>query len=176
MPRPRKRTATTPSTEELESGKRSKTSASSRSRQQFVEEKFSTSKLIGWFKKYTTDDPQTLGPEGMERFCQDIKVEPENIVMLVIAYRMQAKNMGYFTQCEWIKGLSDSEVLCDTPAKLQNKLNYFLNQLNDPLTFKSIFRFAYDFARVRVQFCIASLCIRLNKIYFSGQRSALNGH
>lgn len=175
MPRPRKRTATTPSTEELESVKRSKTSAASRSRQQFVEEKFSTSKLINWFKKYTTDDdPQTLGPEGMERFCEDIKVEPENIVMLVIAYRMQAKNMGYFTQCEWIKGLSDSEVLCDTPAKLQNKLNFFLNQLNDPLTFKSIFRFAYDFARVS-SISTASLSMNYTTCVL-GQRSALNGH
>lgn len=148
MPRPKKRAATTPA-EELESVKRSKQSSASRGSSRAVEEKFSTSKLIAWFKKYTTvDDPQTLGPEGMERFCQDIKVEPENIVMLVIAYKMQAKNMGYFTQAEWIRGLSDMDVLCDTPAKLQSKLHYFLNQLNDPQCFKQIFRYAYDFARV----------------------------
>lgn len=145
MPRPKKRVATTPS-EELEAVKRSKTAAS-RSRQT-MEEKFSTSKCITWFKRYTTDQIDQLGPEGMERFCQDIKVEPENIVMLVIAYKMNAKNMGYFTQSEWLRGLSDPEVLCDTPAKLQNKLNYFLNQLNDSQTFKLIFRYAYDFARV----------------------------
>lgn len=144
MPRPKKRAATNPS-EEQETVKRSKPSASRSSRQI---DTFSTSKLVNWFRKYTTDDPQTLGPEGMELFCQDIKVEPENIVMLVIAYKMQAKNMGYFTQTEWIRGLSDGEILCDTPAKLQNKLNYFLNQLNDPLNFKLIFRYAYDFARV----------------------------
>lgn len=145
MPRPKKRAATNPaSSEELDSVKRTKTA--SRGRMAVVEEKFSTNKLVTWFKKYTTDDPQTLGPEGMERFCQDIKVEPENIVMLVIAYKMQAKNMGYFTQSEFMKGMS--EVLCDSPAKLQNKLNYFLNQLNDPLNFKQIFRYAYDFARV----------------------------
>lgn len=146
MPRPKKRVATTPS-EELEAVKRSKTAAS-RSRQQTMEEKFSTSKCITWFKRYTTDQIDQLGPEGMERFCQDIKVDPENIVMLVIAYKMNAKNMGYFTQSEWLRGLGDPEVLCDTPAKLQNKLNYFLNQLNDPQTFKLIFRYAYDFARV----------------------------
>jgi DCN1-like protein 4/5 len=142
MPRPKKRVATNPA-EELEAVKRSKTA--SRSRQ---EEKFSTSKCITWFKRYTTDQIDQLGPEGMERFCQDIKVDPENIVMLVIAYKMNAKNMGYFTQSEWLRGLSDLEVMCDTPVKLQNKLNYFLNQLNDPLTFKQIFRYSYDFARV----------------------------
>lgn len=44
------------------------------------------------------------GPEGMEKFCEDIGVEPENVVMLVLAYKMGAKQMGYFTQEEWLKG------------------------------------------------------------------------
>lgn len=93
------------------------------------------------FHRYTTDDPSQLGPDGMERFCEDIKLEPENVAMLCIAYKMNAKNMGYFTQQEWLKGLADPEVQADSPAKLQNKLNYFYNLLNDPQTFKMIFRY-----------------------------------
>lgn len=147
MPRPRKRASANPS-EETETVKRQKTT--SRSKHSSEELKFNTNRLIAWFKNYTElNDPLQLGPEGMERFCQDIKVEPEDIVMLVIAFKMGAKNMGYFTQSEWIKGLSDPEVLCDTPTKLQNKLEYFYNLINDPQTFKLIFRYAYDFARVR---------------------------
>ena len=46
------------------------------------------------------------GPDGMERFCRDLRVDPENIVMLVIAWKMDAKNMGYFTAQEWVRGLS----------------------------------------------------------------------
>jgi DCN1-like protein 4/5 len=34
-------------------------------------------------------------------------VAPENIVMLVLAWKMNAKQMGYFTQQEWYKGLND---------------------------------------------------------------------
>lgn len=147
MPRPKKRTATNPS-EEIETPKRHKTA--SRSKHSQEESRFNTNRLIAWFKQYTTDDPSQLGPEGMERFCQDIKVEPEDIVMLVIAYKMNAKNMGYFTQSEFLKGLSDPEVLCDTPTKLQNKLDYFYNLIDDPQSFKMIFRYAYDFARVRI--------------------------
>lgn len=45
-----------------------------------------------------------VGPEGMEKFCEDLNVDPENVVMLVIAYKMGAKQMGYFTQEEWLKG------------------------------------------------------------------------
>lgn len=91
--------------------------------------------------RYTTDDPTQLGPDGMERFCEDIKLEPENVAMLCIAFKMNAKNMGYFTQAEWLKGLADPEVQADTPGKLQNKLNYFYDLLNDPMSFKMIFRY-----------------------------------
>jgi DCN1-like protein 4/5 len=133
---------------ESTNSKRAKTTTSSSRAKQSEESRFNTNRLIAWFKKYTTDDPTQLGPDGMERFCEDIKLEPENIAMLCIAFKMNAKNMGFFTQAEWVKGLADSEVQCDTPTKLQNKLNYFYNLLNDPQTFKLIFRYAYDFARV----------------------------
>lgn len=110
---------------------------------------FSQKRCITWFREYTTpDEPDTLGPEGMEKFCEDIGVEPENVVMLVLAYTMNARQMGFFTLSEWLKGFS--ELQCDSISKVQQKLEYLRNQLNDPHTFKGIYRYAYDFARVRV--------------------------
>lgn len=47
------------------------------------------------------------GPEGIERLCKDIGVEPENITMLVIAWKMNARRMGFFTLQEWLKGFSE---------------------------------------------------------------------
>lgn len=82
----------------------------------------------------------------MEKFCEDIGVEPENVVMLVLAYRMNARQMGFFTLSEWLKGFS--ELQCDSISKIQQKLDYLRNQLNDSYTFKGIYRYAYDFARV----------------------------
>jgi DCN1-like protein 4/5 len=61
----------------------------------------------------------------METFCKDIAVPPEDVVMLVLAYKMGAKQMGFFTQSEWTKGLTDLQ--CDSVQKIQNKLgNDFL--------------------------------------------------
>lgn len=37
---------------------------------------------------------------------------------------------------------------CDSVKKLQNKLDILRLHFNDPLIFKSIYRYAYDFARV----------------------------
>lgn len=111
---------------------------------------FSQKRCLTWFREYTTpDDPDTLGPEGMEKFCEDIGVEPENVVMLVLAYRMQARQMGFFTQEEWLRGLSDLQ--CDSITKIQARLDHLKCLLNDPNHFKAIYRYAYDFARVSTQ-------------------------
>lgn len=111
---------------------------------------FSQKRCLAWFREYTTpDDPDTLGPEGMEKFCEDIGVEPENVVMLVLAYKMQARQMGFFTKEEWLKGLS--EMQCDSIQKLQYRLEYLRCLLNDQNTFKAIYRYAYDFARDKDQ-------------------------
>ncbi|XP_037088155.1 DCN1-like protein 5 [Pollicipes pollicipes] len=110
-----------------------------------------TEKLcLEWFREYTTaDEPDLLGPEGMERFCEDIGVEPENVVMLVIAWRMDAKNMGFFTVQEWLHGLS--QLQADSVDKLRCRIDCLRALLEHPDTFKSIYRFAFDFARDKDQ-------------------------
>ncbi|XP_037285974.1 DCN1-like protein SCCRO4 isoform X3 [Rhipicephalus microplus] len=95
------------------------------------------------------DEPRTMGPEAMEKFCEDIGVEPENIVMLVLAWKMGAKHMGFFSEEEWLHGLSSLQ--CDTIQKIQGKLDYLKSLLNDQNHFKSIYRYAYDFARDKDQ-------------------------
>ena len=47
------------------------------------------------------------GPEGVEMFCRDLNVEPENSALLVLSWKMGAKQMGYFTIQEWLLGLTD---------------------------------------------------------------------
>ncbi|KAH9513980.1 DCN1-like protein 4 [Bulinus truncatus] len=110
---------------------------------------FNKKRCLAWFHEYTGPNEETLGPEGMEKFCEDIGVEPENIVMLVLAFKLNAKNMGFFTVDEWMKGMT--ELQCDTIAKLQNRLDYLKATLNDPAIFKNIYRFAFDFAREKDQ-------------------------
>lgn len=43
----------------------------------------------------------------MEKFCNDVGVKPDNIVMLALAYKMGARQMCFFTKSEWTKGLTD---------------------------------------------------------------------
>lgn len=95
-----------------------------------TDDTFSQKKCLSWFRNYVSVDDQDVigectfdnecfvmcrqflmkintGPEGIEKLCQDMGVNPENIAMLVIAWKMNARRMGYFTQQEWLKGFSD---------------------------------------------------------------------
>jgi len=54
-------------------------------------------------------DSDTIEPEGIENFCNALSVAPEDIVMLVISWKMEAKQMGYFHIKEWLKGMNDMQ-------------------------------------------------------------------
>eukprot|EP00057_Strongylocentrotus_purpuratus_P013621 XP_011668095.1 PREDICTED: DCN1-like protein 5 isoform X1 [Strongylocentrotus purpuratus] len=107
---------------------------------------FSVKKCQNWFREYMDPDTDSLGPEGMEKFCEDIGVEPENLVMLVLAWMLDAKQMGFFTQTEWMNGMTKLQV--DGTEKIRGKLETLRALLDEPATFKKIYRYAYDFARV----------------------------
>lgn len=107
---------------------------------------FDYNKCIQWFKQYTTeDDPDTLGPDGMEQFCDDIGVKPDNVLMLVLAFKMGAAQMCFFTKSEWTKGFTDLQ--CDAASKFQSKLQLLKDCLNDSDTFNDICKYAFDFAK-----------------------------
>ncbi|MGH0146706.1 UNVERIFIED_CONTAM: hypothetical protein FKN15_056778 [Acipenser sinensis] len=108
-----------------------------------------------------TSSDDVVGPEGMEKFCEDIGVEPENVVMLVLAWKLDAQNMGYFTLQEWLKGMGALQ--CDTTEKLRNSLEYLRSVLNESTHFKLIYRYAFDFARsdptipTRIATCLSAI-------------------
>ncbi|XP_035502726.1 DCN1-like protein 4 isoform X4 [Scophthalmus maximus] len=112
------------------------------------EETFSSKRCLEWFYEYAGCD-DVVGPEGMEKFCEDIGVEPENVVMLVLAWKLDAQSMGYFTLQEWLRGMGSLQ--CDSTERLRNSLEYLRSVLNDSTSFKLIYRYAFDFAREKDQ-------------------------
>jgi len=111
---------------------------------------FSQKRCTTLFNDYAAaDDNEVIGPEGIESFCTAISVDPEDVVMLVIAWKMDAKQMGFFTRKEWLKGLA--ELQCDSIVKIRSKLDSLRAQLYDPMTFKAVYRFAFDFSKDKDQ-------------------------
>jgi len=122
---------------------------SSKQTEMFETGGFSQKKCVAFFNEYVSPGDTDIGPEGIEKFCEDLQVEPENIVMLVLAWKMDAKRMGYFTLREWMKGMQ--ELQCDSTSKVRNKLDYLRSLLNDQSNFKNIYRYAFDFAKDKDQ-------------------------
>lgn len=107
-------------------------------------ESFSMKRCISWFHEYSESKNQ-IEPVGMERFCKSLGVEPDNVVMLILAHHLHAKTMGYFTMEEWCQGMR--ELRCDSTVKLKKKLPSLTAQLDDLNKFKSVFRYAFDFVK-----------------------------
>ncbi|EFA81572.1 calcium-binding EF-hand domain-containing protein [Heterostelium album PN500] len=102
-------------------------------------------RLDEFFEKYKEPDTNQIGPDGMVQLCKDINVEPEDIIVLVLAWRLKAQSMGYFTRQEFVTGLSELGI--DSLAKLQSYLPNFKKDLDDPNNYKDIYRFAFVFAK-----------------------------
>uniref|UniRef100_A0A8C2M2M7 DCN1-like protein n=1 Tax=Cricetulus griseus TaxID=10029 RepID=A0A8C2M2M7_CRIGR len=97
------------------------------------EEDFSRKKCLAWFYEYA------------ETFSEAFGV----IIMLVLAWKLEAESMGFFTKEEWLKGMTSLQ--CDCTEKLQSRFDFLRSQLNDISSFKNIYRYAFDFARDKDQ-------------------------
>jgi len=147
MPPRRKRKAATREETKLKKQKdECLTSFKSQSLTDELGKPFSVKRCRAWFEHYAgQDQPDTIGPEGVEKLCKDLGVDPEDTVMLVLAWKLQAETMGFFTFHEWSKGMLSID--CDSTAKLKARLNGLKSLTSDSTTFKKIYRYAFDFCR-----------------------------
>ena len=65
----------------------------------------STKKAAEWYAKLFDDyhdaaDGQ-IGPEGIEKLCNALGIDPTDVLMLVFAWQLNAAQMGYFSRDEW---------------------------------------------------------------------------
>eukprot|EP01132_Coremiostelium_polycephalum_P002694 gene2694-3343_t len=103
-------------------------------------------KLEEFFDKYKDpDDPNSIGPDGIVNLCKDLNVDPEDITILVLAWHLNAKQMGFFTKEEFVGGLSKLGI--ESLPKLQSYLPQFKKELDDSNNFREIYRFAFIYAK-----------------------------
>ena len=51
------------------------------------------------------DRPNTIGAEGLEKLCADAEVPMDGAQPLLLAWQLDAKEMGSFTREEWSRGM-----------------------------------------------------------------------
>jgi uncharacterized protein YecA (UPF0149 family) len=135
-----------------------------------------TDAVDNWFDSYNPE----AGPEGhagmdaidaeaVMQFCSDIGVDAESdVIVLAIAWKMDAEVMGTFSRKEFQKGMA--ALGAESADALREKLPALRAEIADPFSFKKMYSFCFKFARVSaffplvLRFIVSALVSTLEKV------------
>lgn len=95
--------------------------------------------------KAEDDDEDMIGASGIEKFCEDIEIDPIDPVILVISMKMSATSMGKYSREEFMGGMRKMGV--DSVDKLKAKLPSLRAELQDEHKFKEVYEFSFNFSK-----------------------------
>ncbi|XP_071742202.1 uncharacterized protein [Rutidosis leptorrhynchoides] len=95
------------------------------------------------FASYANASLDLIDPEGIEKLCSDLSVEYTDVRILMLAWKMNAKKQGYFTQDEWRAGLKSLHA--DTVRKLKNKLPELQKEVAKKENFEDFYYFSFRY-------------------------------
>ena len=52
----------------------------------------------------TEPDSDEIGADGTISLCEDLEVDPEDVVLLAVAYELKSPSLGRWTKSGWIEG------------------------------------------------------------------------
>lgn len=84
-----------------------------------------------------------IGDAGLQRLCADVGVEPDDLVVLALAWKLKAVTLGEFTRREFLAGLTELKV--DSVAKLRARLDALRAELDaKPALFKEFYNYVFQ--------------------------------
>uniref|UniRef100_A0A8C5WJ88 DCN1-like protein n=1 Tax=Leptobrachium leishanense TaxID=445787 RepID=A0A8C5WJ88_9ANUR len=95
------------------------------------------------FKRYKDEREDAILEEGMERFCNDLCVDPTEFKVLVLAWKFQAATMCKFTRKEFFDGCK--ALNADGIDGICNRFPSLLNEAKQEDKFKDLYRFTFQF-------------------------------
>ncbi|XP_065208388.1 DCN1-like protein 3 [Planococcus citri] len=104
------------------------------------------SKINALFDKYRDgDEKDMILMEGVEKFCNDLNLQPDDFKILILAWKFNAEQMCQFTRREFVAGCKEMNV--DTLSHINNKLCEIVSVLRqDQHQFKNLYRFTFKFS------------------------------
>jgi DCN1-like protein 1/2 len=88
----------------------------------------------------------SISIDGTIRLCADLEVDPEDVVLLAVAYELKAPGVGEFTRAGWRDGWRNLGI--DSLAGMRNALPRLRRNLGSDFSyFKKVYLFTFDFAR-----------------------------
>ncbi|XP_056391416.1 DCN1-like protein 3 isoform X2 [Hyla sarda] len=95
------------------------------------------------FRRYKDEREDAILEEGMERFCNDLYVDPTEFRVLVLAWKFQAATMCKFTRKEFFEGCK--AINADSIEGICSRFPSLLNEAYQEDKFKDLYRFTFQF-------------------------------
>ncbi|XP_022717654.1 DCN1-like protein 1 isoform X3 [Durio zibethinus] len=100
-------------------------------------------------------DPYTdmILADGITLLCNDLQVDPQDIVMLVLSWHMKAATMCEYSKQEFFIGLQALGI--DSLEKFRERISFMRAELKDEQKFREIYNFAFGWAKEKGQKSLA---------------------
>ncbi|XP_048425841.1 DCN1-like protein 1 isoform X1 [Pyrus x bretschneideri] len=131
------------------------------------------------YNRYKDPRVDMILVDGISLLCNDLQVDPQDIVMLVVSWHMKAATMCEFSKQEFIDGLESLGI--DSLDKFREKIPFMRSELKDEQKFREIYNFAFGWAKekvliyvcvgVRVCFVFMFIYTYIASFSFQGQKS-----
>ncbi|XP_056173430.1 uncharacterized protein LOC115666174 isoform X2 [Syzygium oleosum] len=101
------------------------------------------------YHRYKDSYADMILVDGITLLCNDLQVDPQDIVMLVLSWHMKAATMCEFSKQEFISGLQALGI--DTLEKFRERIQYMRSELKDEQKFREIYNFAFGWAKEKAR-------------------------
>lgn len=103
----------------------------------------SVARIEELFGRYKDELEDAILEEGMERFCDDLCVDPAEFRVLVLAWKFQAATMCKFTRKEFVEGCK--AIRADSIEGIYSRFPCLLLEAQGEENFKDLYRFTFQF-------------------------------
>jgi len=94
-----------------------------------------------------SEDSDSIGPDGMEKLCEAIDVDPADVLMLVFAWCLGASQMGYFSREEWLSAVAKLGDVTSEAELKERAEEIHKSSLREPEALRELHQFAHKFCR-----------------------------
>lgn len=127
---------------------------------------FSESKVLAFFEQYKDPNENAILAEGIERLCDDLNVALDDFRILLLAWKLNAKQMFCFTKEEFVGGCRNLKADCITD--IHARFPELIAEVRSSERFKDLYRFTFRFGLEGDQRVLMSeMAIQLWKLVFS---------
>ncbi|XP_050212963.1 uncharacterized protein LOC126664561 [Mercurialis annua] len=112
-----------------------------------------TKRLEDLYNRYKDPYVDMVLVDGITLLCNDLQVDPQDIVMLVVSWHMKAATMCEFSKQEFLGGLQALGI--DSLEKFRERIPLMRSELKDEQKFREIYNFAFGWAKEKGQKSLA---------------------